>query len=258
MHITFRKHPGVPALGIAFFWNLTIESRSAVYLREHFIPELFYDYLFIRRGIVRCVDESRGRKYKLSPQTLKSLHTHPVTLLHSGPLNLFGARLSLKFAELYWKDDIQSNQFLEQNWVAGHINDLETFAEKVSEHISNRQIRKTPHPMLKRGLLESDWLIHYSPRHKRRLYKSTFGLSRQEMQNIQNLHIFLEQTCDFGAQQPRIIQHIDHEVFHDQPHLNHIFKKMTGYSPVEYLETNSMLQENLMSASYNGESQTMR
>jgi len=248
MQISFKKRPGVPALGIAFFWKLTVESRSTVYLREHFIPELFFDYLFIRRGVVRCVDENHGRKYKLPQQTLKSLRTHPITLLHSGPLVLFGARLDLKFAE---KEDIQPNQFLEQSWVNSQVNDLSTFAEKVTEHIANRRVRKTPYPMLKHSLQESDWLVHYSPRHKRRLYKSTFGMSRQEMQNIQNLHTFLEESCDFGIQNPRIIRHLDHGVFHDQPHLNHIFKKMTGYSPTEYFETNSMLQENLMSASYN-------
>jgi AraC-like DNA-binding protein len=258
MQITFRKHPGVPALGIAFFWKLTLESRSAVYLREHFIPELFFDYLFIRRGNVTRLDETHRRKAKLPQQTLKTLHSHSVILLHTGPLVLFGARLDLKFAELYWKDTVQPNQFLEQNWVEGKVDDLETFAEKVTEHVTNRRVRKTPYPMLKHSLQESDWLVHYSPRHKRRLYKSTFGMSRQEMQNIQNLHTFLEESCDFGVQNPRIIQHLDHAVFHDQPHLNHIFKKMTGYSPTEYFETNSMLQENLMSASYNAGDNTTR
>ena len=71
------------------------------------------------------------------------------------------------------------------------------------------------------------------------------------MQNIQNIQSFLEQTCDFGSQNPRIIRHVDPDVFYDQPHLNHTFKKMTGVAPVEYFETNSILQDNLMSASYN-------
>jgi len=52
-------------------------------------------------------------------------------------------------------------------------------------------------------------------------------------------------------QNPRIIEHVTPEVFYDQPHLNHAFKKMTGLSPVEYFEVNSILQDNLMSASYN-------
>jgi methylphosphotriester-DNA--protein-cysteine methyltransferase len=65
------------------------------------------------------------------------------------------------------------------------------------------------------------------------------------------VHLFLEQTCDFTSQNPRIIQHVNAEVFYDQPHLNHAFKKMTGLSPLEYFETNSILQDNLMAASYN-------
>jgi hypothetical protein len=41
------------------------------------------------------------------------------------------------------------------------------------------------------------------------------------------------------------------DVFYDQPHLNHSFKKMTGLAPVEYFQNSSILQDNLMSASYN-------
>jgi methylphosphotriester-DNA--protein-cysteine methyltransferase len=44
---------------------------------------------------------------------------------------------------------------------------------------------------------------------------------------------------------------VNAEVFYDQPHLNHTFKKLTGFSPVEYFQANSILQDNLMSASYN-------
>jgi methylphosphotriester-DNA--protein-cysteine methyltransferase len=105
--------------------------------------------------------------------------------------------------------------------------------------------------MLKQKLDESDWLVHFSARHKRRLYKTIFGASRKELQNIHNLHSFLDQACDFSSENPRIIQYINAEVFYDQPHLNHSFKKMTGFSPVEYFEANSILQDSLMSASYN-------
>jgi len=94
-------------------------------------------------------------------------------------------------------------------------------------------------------------LIHYSPRHKRRLYALIFSLSRKELMGVRNVQSFLEQTCDFASQNPRIIQHVDPEVFYDQPHLNRSFKKMTGFSPLEYFEANSILQDNLMSASYN-------
>jgi methylphosphotriester-DNA--protein-cysteine methyltransferase len=100
-------------------------------------------------------------------------------------------------------------------------------------------------------LQESAWLVQYSPRHKRRLYKATFGLSRKELHNIRNVQSFLEQTCDFAARNPRIIQHVNTEVFYDQPHLNRTFRKMTGFSPIGYFQANSILQDNLMSASYN-------
>lgn len=62
--------------------------------------------------------------------------------------------------------------------------------------------------------------------------------------------MFLEQTCAF-TQNPRIIGYVNPDVFYDQAHLNHVFKKMTGRSPVEYFEASSILQDNLMAASYN-------
>jgi AraC-like DNA-binding protein len=164
---------------------------------------------------------------------------------------LFGARFSLKFAEYFWEENINSNSFLEQNWVRKSTNNLESFASQLTETIQKRRVKKQPYPMLLPTLEESSWLINFSPRHKRRLYKTTFGLSRKEIQNIRNVHSFLEQTCDFASQNPRIIQHVNPEVFYDQPHLNHTFKKMTGFSPVEYFQANSILQDNLMSASYN-------
>jgi methylphosphotriester-DNA--protein-cysteine methyltransferase len=83
------------------------------------------------------------------------------------------------------------------------------------------------------------------------LYKSIFGISRKELLGIQNIHSFLEQACDFASNNPRIIQHVPPDVYYDQPHLNHAFKKITGLTPIEYFEQSSMLQDNLMSASYN-------
>ena len=105
--------------------------------------------------------------------------------------------------------------------------------------------------MFSNALEESGWLVSFSARHKRRLYKSTFGISKKELWSIQNVHSFLEQNCDFDAEYPRIIQHVNAEVFYDQPHLNHAFKKMTGLAPLEYFEESSILQDNLMAASYN-------
>ena len=144
-----------------------------------------------------------------------------------------------------------SNSFLPQNWVDERTNDLETFKSQVIAYVRKHRTHRTPYLMLKQKLDESDWLVNFSARHKRRLYKTIFGTSRKELQNIYNLHSFLDQTCDFSSENPRIIQYINAEVFYDQPHLNHAFRKMTGFAPVEYFEANSILQDILMSASYN-------
>jgi methylphosphotriester-DNA--protein-cysteine methyltransferase len=251
MNITFKKQQGNPSLGIAFFWKMEIETKSPVTITDHFIPELFFDYFFIKKGKVKCKGKSLDTHYPLPRQTLKTIHTHPLLFVFSTPIVLFGARFSLQFAESFWGDDIQSNSFLEQKWVSKNTNDLDSFASQATEYIQKHQVRKQPYPMLSSSLEESSWLVNFSARHKRRLYKTTFGLSKQEIQNIRNLHSFLDQTCDFASQNPRIIQHVNPEVFYDQPHLNHTFKKMTGFSLVEYFQANSILQDHLMSASYN-------
>jgi AraC-like DNA-binding protein len=250
MNITFRKIIGDPSLGIAFFWRLEIETKSAAIITDLFVPELFFDYFFIKKGKIKCVDKTLGTQFTLPQQALKTIHTHPLRFVFSTPLVLFGARFSLNFAESFWQD-MQANSFPEQKWVGKNTKDLEAFAFQVSEYVEKHRTKKWPYPMLLPTLKESGWLVNFSARHKRRLYKATFGLSRKETQNIYNLHSFLEQTCDFASQNPRIIEHVNAEVFYDQPHLNHVFKKMTGLSPVEYFQASSILQDNLMSASYN-------
>lgn len=251
MDISFQKLKGDVSLHLAFCWKMTIRAKSPLTITDHFIPELFYDYFFIREGNIECVDETGRTKYRLPQQALKPIHTHPLVLILSSPLVLYGARFFLTFAESFLADHPGANSFLAQTWVRQNTKDLKSFASQVIEHIRGRQTRRNPYPMLSPDLEESDWLVHYSPRHKRRLYKATFGLSRKELQGIRNIHTFLEQTCDFASRSPRIIQHVNPEVFYDQPHLNHTFRKMTGLSPVEYFEANSILQDNLMSASYN-------
>ena len=250
MNISFRKKNGDPSLGIAFFWKMAIEAKPPAVITDHFIPELLYDYFFIRKGKVRRIDKSRGTVLSLPRQALKTIHSRPLTFTFSTPLVLFGARLSLGFAESFW-GEIKANSFQEQAWVRGETNELESFTFQIIEHVRSHRTRRNPYPMLSPALEESAWLVNFSPRHRRRLYKATFGLSRKELQNIRNVHTFLGQTCDFASQNPRIIQHVNPEVFYDQPHLNHTFKKMTGLSPAEYFETSSILQDNLMSASYN-------
>lgn len=250
MNITFQKKPGNPSLNVAFFWKMTVDNASPAVIIDHFIPELYFDLFFVRKGKVTIIDKVLDRQSSLSRQVLKTLYTHPVTFVLSTPLILYGARLALGFAESF-RGELKANSFSGHVCAGEEPEDLDSFISQVAVWVDGHRVKKLPYPMFSSGLEESNWLVHFSPRHKRRLYKSTFGLSRKELQNIRNVHIFLEQTCNFGDQNPRIIQYVNPEVFYDQPHLNHTFKKMTGLSPVEYFEANSILQDNLMSASYN-------
>lgn len=250
MNISFQKSSGDRKSGIAFFWKLAIETESPTVVTDHFIPELFLDYFFVKAGKVKYIDPVQGKKFALPQQTLKTIHTRALKFVFFTPLVLYGARLSLRFAESFW-EGMQANCFCKQAWVEKDADDLESFSSQVVSHIESHRTRRLPYPMFSADLEESAWLVNYSARHKRRLYASTFGLSRKELQNIRNLHSFLEQTCDFASENPRIIRHVNPDVFHDQAHLNHTFKKMTDFSPVEYFEASSILQDNLMSASYN-------
>lgn len=251
MNITFQKQAGSPTLGIQFFWKMEIKTKSSIEIMEHFIPELFFDYFHLQMGEMFILDDKLGNKRRLPPKFLKSIFTQPFKLLYSAPILLFGARLSLGFAEKFWEVDHYPNSLRTVDWIPGKFNSLHVFANAVTSFIEDHQKQRPPFSMFKALLEESDWLVHYSARHKRRLYHDVFGLSRKELQNIHNLHTFLAQACDFGTQNPRIIKHVNPDVYYDQPHLNHAFKKLTGLSPVEYFEANSILQDNLMSASYN-------
>lgn len=249
--ISFQRQKGDASLGIVFCWKLTIDGDSLGPILDQFIPELFYDFIFIQGGGVSYVDKMWGVDVPLAKQTLKTIHTEPVTLALTPPLVLLGARLSLKFAESYWGGQIPANQFLEQKWVEHGHHDLTTFADQVTETILRRRTRRTESQMLSTTLEETEWFSHFSPRHKRRLYKTVFGISKKELRAIQSLHAFLGQACDFTVKSPRIIEYLDAEVFYDQPHFNHLFKKMTDQTPLEYLQAGSILQDNLMAASYN-------
>jgi AraC-like DNA-binding protein len=251
MDISFQRLSGDASLGIVFFWKMTMTTNSRAIISDHFIPELFFDYFFIKEGQIRCVDKARNRRLTLPHQGLKTLHTRRILFRSTTPLVVFGVRCSLKFAESFWDGDLPANSFLKQKWINPDTADLESFAAQARRYIQTHQTKRLPYPMLSPDHKQSNWLVHFSPRHKRRLYKLIFGLSRKELENIRNLHVFLEQSCDFTSQSPRIIQYVNPEVFHDQPHLNHTFKKLTGFSPVEYFQANSILQDHLMSASYN-------
>lgn len=247
MKISFQKQVGNPDLGILYFWCLKINTKNII--TEQWIPELFYDCFYIKDGQIKTID-FEGRKRTLPQKTLKMIYTKPFSLYFSTPLVLYGARLSLRFAESF-QGKVTANEFQNQAWVKNEAKSLGDFANQVTSHVESQCELKNPYPMFKKEIQESDWLKNFSPRHKRRLYQNTFGISRKEMLNIQNVQTFLNQVCNFGYQNPRIIQYVNSEVFYDQPHLNHKFRKMTGFSPVEYFEKNSVLQDNLMSASYN-------
>lgn len=250
MKISFQKKEGVPSLGVQFFWKMTIETKRPAALSDHVIPELFLDFLYVQEGEVQCIDQTQGATFRLPRQTLKTVHARPLTFVFSTPLVLYGARLPMRFAEGFW-GAMKANSFLDQAWIKADPDGLESFKARIETHLKNSRVKKTPHPMFSSDLNESEWLVNFSPRHKRRLYREIFGLSRKDLHNIRNVHTFLGQTCDFASENPRIIRHINPEAFYDQPHLNRMFKKMTGFSPVEYFEANSILQDNLMSASYN-------
>ena len=250
MRISFQRLPGDAKLGIEFYWKFSVDAKAAEKrtFSDQLIPELFFDFFYVAKGAVTV--KTKGLRFSLPRQSLKTIFSQPVTFEYSVPLVLYGARLSLKFAESFWAE-MKANSFLTQAWVEKEPKSLYVFAKQVGDTIRLNRIEKSPYPMFSNRLDESAWLVNFSPRHKRRLYAAMFGLSRKELMNIRNVQSFLEQTCDFAAQNPRILHHVNPDVFYDQPHLNRSFKKMTGFSPVEYFEAHSLLQDNLMSASYN-------
>jgi len=251
MKISFQKKNGDPQLGISFFWRLQIDVEQSRAISDVFIPELFFDYFYVWQGSVQVVGAERDSEYLLSQQSFKTLFTHRIDLVLNAPIVLYGARFSLPFAEWFWEKQMPAHQFLAQNWIDCTVDDLNTFAAQMTQMIQENRVKKTTATLFTVSFAESDWLKHYSPRHKRRLVKSVFGLSKKEILRVRNLHLFLGQTCNFAAQSPRIVEHVNAEVFYDQPHLNHAFKKITGLSPLAYFEANSILQDNLMAASYN-------
>ena len=251
MKVSFRKMTGHSDLGISFFWMLKIDTEASLRMIDYLIPELFYDYLYVHEGAIQYAD-LKGEHTSIVPQqTLKTIHNHSLVFTMTTPLVLFGARLSLPFAELFWQTDITQNSFIEQSWVERNLEDFSAFASQCTKAVQTCRDRKVPEPMLSSMLEESEWLAQYSDRHKRRLYKTVFGMSRKDMVAIQKVHSFLDQTCEFTPGSPRIIEYVDADTFYDQPHLNRAFKKVTGLSPLGYFEANSILQDNLMAASYN-------
>lgn len=241
-------------MGIAFCWCLQIDVDAPFIISDLFIPELFFDYFYLQKGEMIVENPPVEIRLTAGQQLLKALHTRQLSLSFKLPLRLFGARFSLGFAESYWGKEFSAGGVEKAHWITKNVKDFSSFVSQITDTVQKNQARKTAGPLLSPPLKETAWLAQFSPRHKRRLVKKVFGINQKELAAIQNLHIFLGQACDFSAQNPRIIEHIDADVFYDQPHLNHAFKKMTGLSPLEYFEASSILQDNLMAASYNGRS----
>jgi AraC-like DNA-binding protein len=245
MKISFqiKKQDTLPEL--MFCWRMTIDMVQETAVSDIFIPELFYDFIYIQKGQMISAGATLPR------QTVKTLYTQRLDLVLQTPLVLYGARFVLPFAELFWQKQMPANSFLEQDWLESSVPNLDSFTSQVVIAVTTRRIQKTIAPMFQPSLAETDWLAAYSPRHKRRLYKSVLGITQKELRVIQNVHQFLGQTCDFATSMPRIVEYVNADSFYDQPHLNNAFKKLTGLSPLAYFESNSILQDNLMAASYN-------
>ena len=249
MQISFRKLAGVPALDIAYFWRLQIDGPTAVHA-DHFIPELYYDFLYVQQGQLAWSTTDSEPPQVLPAQSLRTLHTRGLELQFTLPLVLYGARLYLRLAENI-PHTLPNGHFLPLNWVAPPIKSLTDFAAQLQPALQANRQRRLAGPMFSAGLSESAWLAAYSPRQRRRHYQKVFGLSRQDLLAIDNLHRFLGQTCNFGDENPRLVEYVDEEAYYDQPHLNRAFKKITGFTPLAYFEASTVLQDNLMAASYN-------
>jgi hypothetical protein len=143
MKILFRKRTGNPSMGIEFFWTLTIDAKSPTLITDYIIPELFFDYFFIKKGKVTSVDKIRSSKSLLPRQVLKTIHTNPLTFVLSAPLILFGARFSLRFAELFWGGDLHSNSLLKQRWVDQNTDDLVSLNHRSPVHTRTSRSKNT-------------------------------------------------------------------------------------------------------------------
>ncbi|MGD8404483.1 MAG: hypothetical protein PVJ21_12540 [Anaerolineales bacterium] len=113
MNITFQRQTGKPDSNISFTWMMTIQADSPQTITDRLIPELFFDYFYVKEGEVKYVDSVQDTEILLTSQTLKALYTRPFKFVFSTPLVLFGARLSLEFTESFW-DKMKANCFLEQ------------------------------------------------------------------------------------------------------------------------------------------------
>jgi AraC-like DNA-binding protein len=251
MQVTFRTLAGHPELGINMFWQWSLTSASKASISETLIPELFYDFIYVHRGRVRFEDQEGGDSDVMSGQYLRLLHTRPLILHINPPAVLMGARFHLRFAEQFdLQTALESGQVIfAQNWLRQLPRTLAQFANAVTSHLRDTTHSASAH-MLTDDLEETTQLLSYSLRHRSRMFKRIFGINLKQLHQLQKLHRFLAQDCGFAVRSA-IIEHIDAVDFHDQAHLNHMVKHLTGLSPRQVIARKSVLQDYLMSASYN-------
>lgn len=249
--VLFRKREGDPDLALALTWELVLDGPAESSVTDLFIPELFFDFFFVRSGQVSVTSPSHSAPFLLPEQSLKTLFGRQIVFDFSLPLQLFGARFDLRFAESYWGDDLGGSQFVAAPWVAPETSRLESFAEQVADRVLDNRRASVHRKLLNDDLSETTALAPFSTRHKRRLVHDTYGCSRKEMLSIRNMHGFLTEPCFIENDAPRLVDHVGSDRYHDQPHLNRAFKSRTGMAPLDYLRASSTLQENLMAVSYN-------
>jgi AraC-like DNA-binding protein len=246
MKILFNLGPGDESLHLDYVWRLEVSDLGR--LREHFIPEPYFDYLWAETGGLDWRPLDQENWHPVPNQALKSLFSGPIELQFRTPLILWGARFNLAFAETR-EDGLEDVRgFARQDWWNAEAPDLASFAHQMTPAMVSKSAATR---ILNAQLSITPEFSRYSARHQRRQFRKTFGISRQDLERILNVQAFLAQTCDFGSENPRIIDYVNDAVFYDQPHLNRTFKRMTGLSPLEYFERQSLLQDNLMAASYN-------
>ncbi len=250
MNITFRKQPGLNQYGIAFFWEMQITSDDERTFQDTLIPELFFDFFCIQEGQITQRDLQGNNVNAYSNSFIKPIFTQPLLFDYHLPIRCFGARLTPRFVAGFTKNLGQPNTLSTADWFPDFSEDLKQFGIHF-EHTIKAHWDDTAVAYLTPTLEETAQFKTYSPRHKRRLFKKRFGISQKEMGNIQKVHAFLAQSCDFSSDNPHIIDYLDDDHFYDQSHLNHTFKKMTGLSLLDYFDENTVLQDNLMAVSYN-------
>ncbi len=250
MKASFRKLSGHSDVGGVFHWQLSLTAAETDVIEELFIPELFYDVIVLNAGTVTYAIGD-GDWQPLPRACVKTIQTAQFRLRFQGRIKLSGTRLPLCFAERL-NLNLAANQLVPLQWGTDCECVLSEFASEFEAFLDEQATKGLSNSLLNNALQETTWFQQYSARQKRRYYQKIFGISQKELRKIQNMHKFLGQACYFSTRDdPRILDNVSAGDYYDQPHLNRTFRELTGLTPVEYFQITSVLQDNLMAASYN-------